>query len=294
MRYAARGLRRTPGFTIAAVLSLALGIGANTAIFSLIDAAMLRPLPVREPERLIALLTDRGGVPFNAFSDPAYLHFRANATTVDALIASHSWRFQAGIGDSSDQRAGQYVSGDFFPVLGVTPFLGRLLQPSDDSANAGLVAVLSHHYWQQHACADRGVVGRQMTVDDRSFTIVGVTAPAFRGIRTGAEVDFWIPLAAEPRLRQPSWRARAGTKWLQLVASVKPGVSVEEARAELQTLFQSGVIETELSLIGDARPDQPARHWRLVVESARAGLSSVRQQFGDRSSCCSASARWSS
>jgi putative ABC transport system permease protein len=283
VRYGVRLLRKSPGFTFAAVSSLGLGIGANTAIFSLIDAALLRSLPVREPQRLIELLTDRGnGQPFNAFSYPAFVHFRDHATTVDGVIASHSSRFYVAVDNAPPEfESGQYVSGNFFPVLGVPAGRGRTIEPSDDRPAAEPVAVLSHAYWHRRFGADPLVVGRRLTVDDRVFTVVGVTPQSFRGTHVGREVDFWIPLSAEPLLRKESWMPQAGPKWLQLLARVKTGHSYEEARAELQTMFQTGVIEAELALLKNRRPDHPARKWRLAVEPARAGLSNVRDQYGD-------------
>ena len=283
VRYGVRLLRKSPGFTLAAVASLALGIGANTAIFSLIDAALLRPLPVQEPARLIELLTDRGnGEPFNAFSYPAFVYFRDHATTVDGVIASHSSRFYVAVDNAPPEvGSGQYVSGNFFPVLGVPAAGGRTIEPSDDRHAAEPVAVLSHGYWHRRFGADPLVVGRRLMVDDHVFTVVGVTPQSFRGTHVGKEVDFWIPLSSESLLRKESWMPLAGSKWLQLLARVKSGHSFEEARAELQTMFRTGVIEAELALLKDPAPDHPARKWRLAFEPARAGLSRVRHQYGD-------------
>jgi predicted permease len=283
VRYGLRLFRKSPGFTFAAVTSLALGIGANTAIFSLIDAALLRSLPVREPERLIELLTDGGnGQSFNAFSYPAFAQFSDHATTIDGVIASHSSRFYVAADNAPPEfGSGQYVSGNFFPVLGVSAASGRTIEPSDVGPAAEPVAVLSHRYWHRRFGADPLVVGRRLTVDDHGFTVVGVTAPSFQGTHVGREVDFWIPLSAEPLLRKESWIPRAGSKWLQLLARVKTGHSFEEARAELQTMFQTGVVAAELALVKDPGSDHPARRWRLAVEPAHAGLSSVRHQYGE-------------
>jgi len=178
VRYACRVLRKSPGFTFAAIVSLALGIGANTAIFTLIDATMLKSLPVREPERLIELLTDRGGGrPFNAFSYPALEQFRDHATTLDGVIASHSWRLFVAVDNAAPELgAGQYVTGNFFPVLGVAAHVGRTVLPSDDRPGAEPVAVLSHAYWVRRFGADPLVAGRRMTLDGLVFTIVGVAA----------------------------------------------------------------------------------------------------------------------
>jgi predicted permease len=283
VRYACRVLRKSPGFTFAAIASLALGIGANTAIFSLIDAAMLKSLPVKEPERLIELLTDRGsGQPFNAFSFPALEEFREHATTLDGVIASHSSRLFVVIDNAAPELgAGQYVTGNFFPVLGVPALIGRTVQPADDRPGVEPVAVLSHPYWLRRFGADPLVIGRRVTLDGHVFTIVGVASPEFRGTHVGRAVDVWIPLSVEPVLRKPSWTSSAGYKWLQLVGRVKAQSTYEQARAELQTLFRTAVVEAELALLKDPRPNHPARTWRLTVEHAGAGLSTVRRQYSE-------------
>jgi predicted permease len=283
LRYASRVLGKSPGFTIAAVASLALGIGANTAIFSLIDAVMLKSLPVQEPERLIEPVTDRGsGQPFNAFSYPALVHFRDHATTLEGMIASHSSRLFIVIGSAAPELGeGQYVTGNFFPVLGVPALLGRTVQPADDRPEAAPVAVLSHAYWQRRFGGDPYILGRRLTLDGHVFTIVGVAPPRFRGMTVGRNVDVWIPLAVERRLRTPSWTSSAGYKWLQLVGRVKAGSTYEQARVELQTMFRTGVIEAELALLKSPEPDHPATRWRLLVEPARAGLSAGRRQFSE-------------
>ena len=282
LRYASRVLRKSPGFTLAAIASLALGIGANTAIFSLIDAAMLKSLPVREPERLIELLTDRGkGEPYNSFSGPALEYFRDHATTLDGVVASHTTRFFVVVDHAAPELArGQYVTGNFFEVLGVRTLIGRTVYSSDDRPTAEPVAVLSHAYWQRRFGADPLAVGRRLTIDDHVFTIVGVAPPAFHGTLVGREIDVWIPLSAEAVLRTRSWMGRASTKWLQIVGRLKAGTSYEQARAELQMLFQAAVVDPEVALLKEARPDHPMGTWHLVVEPAPAGLSSVRRQYG--------------
>jgi predicted permease len=282
VRYACRVLRKSPGFTFAAIASLALGIGATTAIFSLIDAAMLKSLPVREPERLIELLTDRGkGQPYNSFSGPALAYFRDHATTLDGVIASHTTRFFVVVDNAAPELAGgQYVTGNFFEMLGVRTVIGRTVYSSDDRPNAEPVAVLSHAYWHRRFGADPLAVGRRMTIDDHVFTVVGVAPPAFHGTLVGREIDVWIPLSAEPVLRKRSWMGRAGTKWLQILGRLKTGTSYEQARAELQMLFQAAVVDPEVALMKEARLTLPAETWHLAVEPAHAGQSAVRRQYG--------------
>jgi predicted permease len=282
-RYGMRTLRRTPGFTFAAVLSLALGIGANTAIFSLIDAVMLKRLPVREPDRLVEpLVALSGSTTINAFSYQALVHFRDHASTVQAVVASHStWFFVVGEDRTPELSDGQYVTGNFFEVLGVGVRLGRVLQPADDRPGAERVALLSYPYWQRRFAADPAVIGRSVTIEDRRFTIVGVTAPEFRGTAVGADVALWLPLSCERTLRKQSYTTSAGYKWLQILARLKPGVSIEQASAEFGTLFQRAVIDAEVALSTDADSHRRARSWRLALESAGAGLSRSRRQYAE-------------
>jgi len=283
IRYAWRILRKSPAFALAAIASLALGIGGNTAIFSVMDAALWKSLPVREPGRLIELLTNRGGRPFNAFSHPALLYFRDHATTVEGVFASSTSRFYSSVDASAPEAAmGQFVTGDYFTQLGVAARIGRTIESSDDRPSAELVAVLGDAYWRRRFAADPLVVGRRLTIDDHAFTIVGVTSPSFKGTQVGTVPEFWIPLAAEPQLRNQSWLGKPGPKWLQILARLKTGVDEAAAAAELKAMFQAGVIETEIVLQardkGGIPPDQ-IRSWRLDVVPARTGVTGVRQRY---------------
>jgi hypothetical protein len=228
IRYGVRLFRRNPTLTIAAVLSLALGIGANTAIFTLVDRMMLKPLPVDEPHRLVELLTNTGGnQPGNAHTYQALVYLQSHATSVD-VIASNQSDFFVEIGNAPpDHRVGEYVTGNFFQILGVHAALGRTIEPSDDRAGAPSVVMLSHGYWQSHFGADRSVLGRTVRLDDRVFTVVGVAPASFRGLVAARAVDLWVPLWAERLLRRPSWTSDAGYNWLQLVGRVRSGRSVE-------------------------------------------------------------------
>jgi predicted permease len=281
-RYGLRILRKQPSFTIAAVLSLALGIAASTAIFTLIDATLLKSLPVREPHRLVELLTDRGGEqPGNAFSNQALTAFRDRATTTD-IIASHQWRFFVVIDDMPPEQAtGQYVTGDYFAVLGIHAAHGRTIAAHDDAVDAPPVAVLGHAYWQRRFNGDRSVIGRPLKLDDHLFTIVGVAPASFRGLVVARDVDFWLPLAVERSMRSPTWTASPGYKWLQVVGRVKDGYSLEQAGAELSSLFHDAVIEPELTITKNPGARERYVRWRLVVEPARTGLAMVRQQYGE-------------
>ena len=282
VRYGIRVFRRNPSFTTAAVLSLALGIGANTAIFTLVDATLLKPLTVREPHRLVELLTEFGNSrPSNAFSYQALTYLQDHTTTVD-VIASHQSNFFVGVGTAPPEHSiGQYVTGDFFEILGVPAAHGRGIQPSDDRGGTESVVVLSHRYWQRRFGGDRLAIGRTVRLDNRAFTIVGVAPSSFRGLIVARDVDFWVPLWSERLIHTPSQTSDAGYNWLQVVGRVRSGHSVEEARAEMTALFHAAVVEPKLALVKD--PDRLAQFkaWRPRVQSARTGLASMRQEYGE-------------
>ena len=281
LRYGARLCTKNRSFTMAAMLSLALGIGANTAIFTLLDATILKPLPVDRPDRLIELLTDRGGPhPGNAFSYQSLRYFREHATTMD-VIASHQSRFFVAHGTGQPEiGTGQYVTGDYFYVLGVPAARGRPIQSADDRADAPIAVVLSDAYWRSRLGADPSIVGRTITIDGRPANIVGVAPRAFRGLVATQAVDFWLPLSAEPLIRTPSFTSSAGYKWLQLVARVRTGHAIEAARAEVTTLFQGAVIEPEVAGRGESVRARVQR-WRPDVGSARSGLSMIRHEYSE-------------
>jgi putative ABC transport system permease protein len=275
LRFAFRMMRKNRGFTAVAVLTLALGIGANTAIFTLMDAVMLKRLPVKQPDQLIELMTD------SSFSYSAFQYLRQHNRSLTGLIASSDSRFYCVVEGAQPERVeGQYVTGDFFSVLGVSAMIGRTITSDDDrfgSPNA--VAVISDDYWARRFGRAHDVVGKPIVVENVPLTIVGVIPMEFFGIQVGKHIDLWAPLSTEPLMRQPSLTSSAGYKWLQLIGRLKPGVSLEQARAELDILFRPAVIETELALQLTPEFRQRALSMRLRVESASNGLSGLRRQF---------------
>jgi predicted permease len=281
LRYGLRTMRRSPGFTAVAVLSLALGIGANTAIFSLIDALMLRALPVTQPERLVELLTNRGGSgrPFNAFSWQTYQHLRDANTVFTGLIAAPTDRFYTRAEGRDPERVeGQFVTGNFFPVLGVKAALGRLIGPEDDKMGSPApVVVVSWEYWKSRFDLDPGILGKVIQVEDQPLTIVGVTPREFFGLQMGSRQDLSLPLAMEPLLHHPTYTSSAGYKWLRLMGRLRPGVGLPQARAELNGLFRQ-TLEAEAAL-NDTQTRSQTLNWRVEVEPAGAGLSRLRSQF---------------
>jgi len=275
-RYALRMMRRSPGFTAVAVLSLALGIGANTAIFSLIDTVMLRMLPVRDPEQLAELLTKYPNEDhWNAFSWPNYEHFRDHNHVFSGLIATAQSPFREptfyvrGEGLEPERVKGQYVTGNFFPVLGVKAALGRLIGPEDSQTRSPKVAVVSWSYWRNRFGLDGAILGKQIIVEDVPVTIIGVTAREFTGLQVGSGRDIWLPTSIEPRIY-----ASTPFKWLQLMGRLKPGVSIEQAQAEMAVLYQ-WTIEEQAKF----RDDRFLRDSRIEVKPGRAGLGRVRDQF---------------
>jgi predicted permease len=272
-RYALRGMRRSPGFTAVAVLSLALGIGANTAIFSLIDALMLRALPVRDPGRLVELLFKAPGQDhFDAFDWRSYEHYRENNHVFSGLIAASDTPFAIhGDGLEPEILRGGFVTANYFTVLGVNPALGRLIGPEDGRAGSpGNIAVVSWSYWKSRLNSDRAIIGRRIIDGNQPLTIVGVAPRDFVGLEPANRQDIWLPLTAQ----HPNF-ATTARYWLKLAARLKPGVSIEQARAEMAVLFQ-WFVEDEFK----TNDDRSVRDWKIEVQPAGAGLSHLRDQFG--------------
>jgi predicted permease len=226
VRYALRVLRRNPGFTLAAVLTLALGIGANTAIFSLVDAILLRPLPYAQPDRLVGVT---GVYPRGGF---APMRHEVRTLQVAAYAEGHSVNL-TGIGDPV-RLTSTLVSAELFSVLGTHPALGRTFEAGEDLPGRERLAVLSHRMWTQHFAGNRQVVGRTILLDGTSHEIVGVMPPDFRFPST--KTDIWIPFSLDPTNIATYW----GGDYMPVVARLAPGATIEQARAEVRA-FQPRV-----------------------------------------------------
>jgi predicted permease len=284
VRYAARMLRRTPGFTAVAVLSLALGIGANTAIFSLIDTVMLRQLPVEQPGRLVELLHRFPGEPhFNGFSWPAYRYFVDRNHGFAALLGTarsgspHGSSFLVRSGAAEAQSVdGVYVTGNYFAGLGVKPAAGRLIGEPDDRIEAPAhVAVIGWAFWKRRFNLDRAVLGRSIAVDGVPVTIVGIAPRGFAGWRIEFAQDLWLPLAVQT-LTHPAnnyTKSRGGD--LTLVGRLRPGVSLEQARAEMAVLYRQTMQSDQYWAAGK----RFIRAMKFEMEPAGAGLSGMRDRF---------------
>jgi predicted permease len=252
IRYGARQLRRSPGFAIIAILSLTLGIGANTAIFTLLNAIMLRPLPVQNPGELL-LFGDGSahgstqGVPDGStrlFSYSFFHDFRQKNTSFSGIAAVDSSQFatKASIaGAAYETTHVDLVSGSYFSVLGVPAVLGRTISESDDSAEgAGPVAVANYAWFQRHFNGDPSVLGKVIRIQSHDYTLVGVAKPGFFGITVGQSTDLWIPLSMEKAFSRPGWNG-LGNKLFQsldLIGRLKPGVTPAQAGAETNLLFK--------------------------------------------------------
>jgi predicted permease len=231
VRYGLRQLRRIPGFTAVAVLTLALGIGANTAIFSVVNSVLLRPLPFQDPERLVDLRETEVAPSDYPLSGQDYLDWQAQNHSLEGA-SLYSWRQSVSVrGAGEPEPAGaEPVQANFFDVLGVRPMLGRGFAPGEDSAGKNRVAVLSYGYWQRRLAGDQHAIGKALELNDEAYTVVGVMPPWFSFPR---QPDLWMPLDMSPKELGP----RGGHRW-SAVARLKPGVSMRQARAELLAISE--------------------------------------------------------
>src|SRR5580698_1886860 len=241
LRYAIRQLRKKPGFTAVAVLTLALGIGANTAIFGLLDQALLRALPVKEPDRLVLLRysgSNTGHISSRAdnkfyFSYPMYRDLRDRNSVFSGVIATVwtqvgvQWHNQPGL------VAAELVSGNYFDVLGVRPAAGRMFVAADDVApDANPVAVLSYSYWRRRFGADPRIVNDTIQINGHPFLIVGVAPPAFHSVVLGDTPDVFVPMTMKAEVIPGSKDLEdRRSSWLNIIGKMKPGMSREQAEA---------------------------------------------------------------
>jgi putative ABC transport system permease protein len=229
LRYAIRTLTKSPGFTLAAVLTLALGIGANAALFSVINAVLLRPLPYRDPGRLVTLWESdaRHGLDREPVSPPNYLDWRAQTRTLEDAAAYRYWGFAVTGAGEPERVTGARVSASLFPLLGVRLAAGRAFTADEDRFGSGAVAVISDALWRRRFGSEPGAVGRSVTLNGGSFTIVGVLPPD-AGL---PDADVWVPLAVEPFAL-----TQRGARSLTVVGRLRPGATLEQARAELHAI----------------------------------------------------------
>jgi len=282
VRHSARLLRKNPVFTLITLLTLALGIGANNAIFTLINSVMLRPLPVKNPEELVLFQVRGPLVPAGAsynFNYPLYEMFRSQTQSLAGVIAANNVGrgrlvVNGGAPESVQQ---QRVSGNFFSVLQVEAVKGRTFTEADDNpSNTQPVAVISYDYWQRRFGLDSNIVGRQLTVNNTSLAIVGVAPPGFFGFDPGAKPELWWPIKAIP---DPNLQ-RTGSWWLRVIGRLRPGATKEQAQAEVDTIFRRQ-IDDEAANTNWTSDQQKRSHFerQVALESGSAGYTGLRRQF---------------
>jgi predicted permease len=311
LRYGMRMLLKHKGFTAVAVLSLALGIGANTALFSVVDAVLLKTLPVEEPERLV-IFAWGSGLEFraNGFSGTSTvpgppgerrwslfryevfermrraLAHKTDSPLSDLFAFAPIYEISAVVGNQAEVINGEAVSGGYYAGLRVQPILGRAITNEDDKPAAAPVVVLSHNFWRERLDANPAVIGQQLKLNKMSFTIIGVTSPTFTGT---SQVDFYpavtIPLSCEPALRGESSRLGSanepGAWWLNLMGRLKPGATHDQARESLNAPFQTAALEV---MPPPRKANQPAQldpkdYPRLMAESGSRGMLDERRRY---------------
>jgi putative ABC transport system permease protein len=287
LRYALRMLRLHPGFALVVILSLALGTGANTAIFQLLDAIRLRSLPVVAPEELVQLRVDdmthaRGNwMRDEALTNPLWERIRGERQAFSGLFAWADELLEVSQNGQSRKIAALWVSGDFFRVLGVRAQLGRLFTSADDYRGCGLRAgvVISDGFWRREFGGDPSIVGRQVSLGADRADVVGVAAQQFSGLEVGKTFDIAMPLCAEPAWHGENTRLDSGTFWwLTVMARRKPGVSLEQAAALMQTR-SAAIFEASLPAGYPPESVKPFLAMRLATVPAVNGLSHVRAQY---------------
>ncbi|HWY70819.1 MAG TPA: ABC transporter permease [Terriglobales bacterium] len=293
LRYALRQLTKSPAFTVTALLTLALGIGANTAIYSLLDQVMLRSLPVQDPEQLVMLKSsgsDRGrisaygGSSDDYFSYPMYRDLRDKNSVFSGVVATDQVQVGVQWHNQPELVQGELVSGNYFDVLGVKPAVGRLLVQSDDEVQErSPVVVLSYGYWQRRFGSDPRVVNDTILVNSHPFTVVGVASPGFKSFVVGAAPDVFAPMMMKPQIT-PGWNDldERRSRWLNAIGRLKPGMTLAQAEAGLAPLWRS-LREEELKAIPNATPkfrEGFVAKSKLSLSEAAQGFSPVRDQIG--------------
>ncbi|MGE5325346.1 MAG: ABC transporter permease, partial [Actinomycetota bacterium] len=294
IRYALRQLRNAPAFTITAVLTLALGIGANTAVFTMVHEVLLKPLPVNDPGGLY-----RVGDKYNCctegslqkdwtmFSFPLYEYLRDHTPEYEQLAASQTNRpdlsvRRAGTG-AAESFTGELVSGNYFSVLGLRAAAGRLISADDDRPGAAPVAVMSYRAWQEKYGRDAGMVGNNVTINGIPMTLIGIAPPGFFGDRLEADPpDFWMPIALEPTMyRENSLLHLPSTAWLYLIGRLRPGAQPGAVSAHM-----TAELRQFLSQPGNINPNEDRSHIKNQVIRVTSGAGGVNSMEDAKTGLC--------
>ncbi|MBV8895478.1 MAG: ABC transporter permease, partial [Acidobacteriaceae bacterium] len=280
LRYGVRALRSDPGFALAAVGSLALGIGANTAIFSILNAVMLRTLPVEDPQQLVQFGTHKDSP--DTYTNPIWEQVRDHQQAFSGALAYSSSRFDLARGGESHFANGVWVSGDFFRTLGVPAIQGRVITPRDDRHGCGPdgpVAVISYGFWKGHFAGDPNIIGKTFTLDRHPFQIAGVTPSWFSGIENDRAYDVAIPIGCEPlfhtdqsALGQRSWW------WLQILARLKPGETIPQAQARMNAIAPE-IYRATTPPNWSSEMQKQYRRNTFALQPAATGFSGTRNRY---------------
>ena len=293
IRYGVRGLVKRKGFAAIAVLTLALGIGANTAIFTLVNAVMLKSLPVEKPEELV-LFSDTTGEgtsiedtprtgKWNLFSFASYEYLRNHNQSFQDIAALRSGTSRLSVrrpdSEAAARAAGQLVSGNYFSVLGVRAARGRVLTNEDDKPGAQPAAVLSNRYWEQELNSDSSVVGKNFIINGTNFTVVGVTPKEFFGERVRRPPDFWLPLSLQPQIElRDSYLTDDQVYFLTIMGRLKPGTSLEQAQATTNLALRQFLTEQAGSKLTEERQQGIQNTYATLVEG-QGGISGLRRAY---------------
>ncbi len=288
LRFAIRTLRKTPVFTTVAVASLALGIGANTAIFTLLDQILLRLLPVKDPQQLV-LLTMRGfhygsNTGGNAISYPMYRDFKANNSVFSDMFCRFPVWVSVSFAGHTERVGGELVSGTYFPVLGVGAALGRTVTPDDDRIPGGHpVAMLSYSYWQTRFASDPSIIGKNIDVNAYNYTVIGVAQPGFDGIELGHTTQVFVPLMMQPQI-MPDWKPLENRRqrWVNAFGRLKAGITASRAEVSLQPFFHSMLeMEVKQEAFRNASAQVRERFLKNVIQAlpGSQGRSYLRKQL---------------
>ena len=289
LRFALRMLARSPLFTVVAVLSLALGIGANTSIFSLLDQVLYRSLPVRDAKALVVLHVDDHSPGMSSsdnsesvFSYPMYRDLRDRGTVFNGVVARAGVAVSVSWNGQTERAGAEIVSGNLFQALGVSAAIGRTLAPEDDGApGAHPVVMLSHDYWVRRFGGEPGVLNSKVAINGHPMIVVGVAPAAFRGVLSGNNPEVYVPIAMKREVT-PTWDGLTDrrTRWLNILARLKPGVSPERAQAAMQTVYRP-IIESEVkeNPVHSKRAEHLIVSQKLELEPAAQGINQLRQQW---------------
>ena len=294
LRFAVRQLRKTPGFTATAVLTLALGIGANAAIFTLVNAVMMKSLPVAEPERLVKLGDEfmccvgfghRDDGDYALFSTAVYEHIKKNAPEFEELAAMQAGYLYRPVvvrrGDTNESARsvmGEFVSGNYFRTFGLRPSAGRLFYDADDVQGAPIVAVMSYETWKNSYSGDRSVVGSTFYVNTKPVTIAGIAPEGFFGDRlSSAPPDFYLPIESMPPLANVPYVHDPDGNWLYMIGRLQPGVSQVQLQAKLSGLLRQALATTHTYSSKDSQSALARAH--LVLTPGGAGVQLIQEEY---------------